>query len=296
MTVAAAIAVNPLGHPAPVNVGGEADWVHPALGETWHGAVTAVRGRTAHVRWHSYTPAGGGRRKPMRHATRVPVHALSPGRRRVTVKAPGCDAEVKVLFDEALHPRAPGGQWTAGGGHERHAVPDPAGRVRMNLEGTDAHLAGEVEARTRDFAAGFPAATKTLRAIRVAKLSDNLPASTSTGADGTSVITLNSTYYGDRAGFESVLAAMHEDGRHPLPTTQAVIDHELGHVLDAAAYDGSSGSLLSNGSAWQDPAALVRRFGKYSANRHEAFGEAFSVHMAGGSVPDEMLRSFGVLP
>lgn len=87
MTVAATITVNPIGHAAPVSAGDEADWTHPTLGETWHGAVTGIHGRTAAVRWHSYTPRGGGRRKPMRHASRVPAHALTPGRRRVAIKA-----------------------------------------------------------------------------------------------------------------------------------------------------------------------------------------------------------------
>jgi hypothetical protein len=110
---ATAITIPALGHAAPVTVGGEADWAHPVLGETWHGTVTGVRGGTAHVRWHSYTPPGGSRRKPMRHATRVPARALTPGTPRVIINPRRM--AVKGLFDEALHPRAPDGEWTAGG-------------------------------------------------------------------------------------------------------------------------------------------------------------------------------------
>ena len=54
--------------------------MHPQLGETWHGTVAAIHRGTAHVHWHSYTPRGGGRRKPMRHSTRVLARQLTPGR------------------------------------------------------------------------------------------------------------------------------------------------------------------------------------------------------------------------
>lgn len=61
----------------------------PALGETWHGRVASASGRSAVVRWHSYTPPGGTTHRPMRHTSTVPTRNLrrAPRRRKTEAKA-----------------------------------------------------------------------------------------------------------------------------------------------------------------------------------------------------------------
>lgn len=147
MTIAASVTINPIGHPAPVGPGGEADWAHPRLGETWHGTVTAIHRGTARVRWHSYTPRGGGTRKPMRHATSVPARQLTPGRRPAARAIRVMSRSAVKSFSEALHPRDRDGRFTATarglpratgrftrGGHAWAYQPIPPGRTAAGVK------------------------------------------------------------------------------------------------------------------------------------------------------------------
>lgn len=69
-----------------VGVNDQVTYDRPALGETWHGHVTAASGQTAKVVWHSYTPAGGGPRRPMTHSSRVNARDLKRAGRRVVIR------------------------------------------------------------------------------------------------------------------------------------------------------------------------------------------------------------------
>jgi hypothetical protein len=67
-------------------------------------------------------------------------------------------------------------------------------------------------------------------------------------------------------------------GYHPLDTLGAVIDHELGHVLDNAHHvEGDNSTFLSNDSAFGSQLANIQISAYAVKHRQEAFAEAFSI-------------------
>jgi 8-oxo-dGTP pyrophosphatase MutT (NUDIX family)/pimeloyl-ACP methyl ester carboxylesterase len=147
------------------------------------------------------------------------------------------------------------------------------------MDGAHPDLREEVLSRTKIFAEKFPRAASTLTRIYTSYSPDDDVYATThyNPLDGTSSIQLNLTYYGDKKTFTDSMIKMHQTGVHPLGQTQSVIDHELGHVLDNAQYDGSGASMPSNAAVWRFPS----RLGSYSkSNSREAFAEGFSVWQA----------------
>ncbi len=148
------------------------------------------------------------------------------------------------------------------------------------MDGVDYGLQREISQRVKIFAEKFPNAAKTMTSISSA---DNMPDTSVASTDFDNVsnlshITLNLKYYRDRAALTKTLASLHESGLQPFSSTEFVIDHELGHVLDSARWDGTNMSIPSRaGPFWPGSQGLLK-LGRYAErNEAEAFGQAFAI-------------------
>lgn len=167
----------------------------------------------------------------------------------------------------------------------------------MELDGADQHLAAEVRERVEAFGQEFPDALATVKRVAVI---DGMPsdvfAQVVSKPGGPSEVQLNRLWYTNRSQFENsvLVAGVHNPHEsdvafHPLTTTQSVIDHELGHVLDAA-----NGWTASSAPVWsmKDYTHKVSLYSEHSAA--EAFAEAFAVRQAKGSgeLPELLRMAF----
>ena len=211
---------------------------------------------------------------------------------------PVTEAELEKLWHfNPLESRGLHGEWSrTPGSHEVQpgSVPNvQVGRhhqINMSkMEGVDPDLKNEVAQRVREFARQFPGAASSLTSIETGPLPDNVMASTNRNREtGLKRIVLNQRYYGNKDFFESEMARMHNEGFHPLPTTQFIIDHELGHVLDEERYGGEGDlpKVPSSAFVFSPDGQLAGRLGKYSGkNQMEVFGSAFGIWEAAHSEP-----------
>ncbi len=194
-----------------------------------------------------------------------------------------------------LESRGPHGEWTRDGSSLPESTDGPLTddekRIRApgsvsgfidlsQMDGVDYGFQREISQRVKIFVEKFPEAAKTMTSISSSSsMTDTTMASTHFNASvNLSSITLNLKYYGNRDSFKSKMASLHGSGFHPLGSTQSVIDHELGHVLDNARWDGTSASIPSRTAAFQQGSPALLKLGGYSEkNPAEAFAEAFSV-------------------
>lgn len=149
----------------------------------------------------------------------------------------------------------------------------------LELEGVDPELQHEVADRVKAFAEKYPYAAQLLTKVSASTLSSTTMAQTHLAASGESEITLNLKHYGDKAVFTQKLQNMEKIGFHPLSSTQSVIDHELGHVIDNSHFDGAASSLPSSTGSWSmGYTKAPARIGGYAATSpREAFAEGFSI-------------------
>lgn len=169
--------------------------------------------------------------------------------------------------------------------------------ISVKLTGMDTHLADEVAGRVEAFGREFPRALATVTNMRIAEPGGvGRVGHALKGAYATTtynVVTRESSIYFNARDYVSADAlrermqrseAEYPDG-HPLFTTQFVIDHELGHVLDnLGGLQPLAGFGYSATDIWGDT-DVVRSLGTYAVeDRSEAFAEAFAVRQSGGAL------------
>jgi 8-oxo-dGTP diphosphatase len=151
--------------------------------------------------------------------------------------------------------------------------------THSDIESLPPEVRAIIDDRVSRFSSRYPHAASTLSKISVAKpsdgVNDNQPAVTDRFPDGHSEILLNPLYFTNPAELQRIVDEDYLAGRHPLHSIAAVVDHELGHVIDNShAFDGAR---LSDRAVWQSP-KHASGLGEYStSNSKEAFAEAFSV-------------------
>lgn len=228
------------------------------------------------------------------------------------------DDPANKLFNPLEH-RGSHGEWESGGSSAEHVlssshVVTPKNKPPSNIEignhtidlshltNINPKLAQEVSERVQAFSDQYPHAASTLIKVTSSDFPSRTIAKTISGPGG-SIIFLNEKYYQHPRQFATALNEMYDSGWHPLASTQSIIDHELGHVLDDA-YEKSNEWSRSMDDAWTDADSLRQLSGYSADSNREGFAEGFAVlqdHISNNSdtawdkLPTPMMKSLSLI-